>query len=198
MHDVSIQSEIQAQDSTPSTVVTPLHEEFIYAGFWRRWAAYYWDCLICVGFVLVALVPLILLKGDLSDSENIIVEILIAICSTCYYVLMESGSKCATYGKQWVGIQVVDITGKRISRKMALARAILRALSALPLFAGYLMQPFTKRKQALHDMACKTIVIENKEASPSSIIFTRMGIAISLLISLTMFVTVLKELGYIG
>ena len=78
----------------------------------------------------------------------------------CYFAALESGPRCATYGKRAFHLQVLgadDLTRIRFLR--ASARWIGRFVSTFLLMIGYLMQPFTPRKRALHDYIAGTVVV---------------------------------------
>ena len=67
---------------------------------------------------------------------------------------------CATYGKRAFHLQVLradDLT--RIGFLRASVRWIGRFVSTFLLMIGYLMQPFTPRKRALHDFLAGTVVV---------------------------------------
>jgi uncharacterized RDD family membrane protein YckC len=97
-----------------------------------------------------------------------------------YYVQQESSDKMATLGKQVMGIVVTDMNGERLGIGHASVRFVVKQIfqfvSLLSKFIpenligttmilsiiGYLMQPFTKEKQALHDIVAKTLVYRKK------------------------------------
>lgn len=70
-----------------------------------------------------------------------------------YFPLMESSY--GTFGKMIFRIKVVSEKRKRISFLRALLRNFLKIL-----FIGIIAIPFTEKKQALHDIISKTIVIK--------------------------------------
>jgi uncharacterized RDD family membrane protein YckC len=57
-----------------------------------------------------------------------------------------------------IGIGVVDLTGESADFCACERRALARWLNTLT-GIGYLMVPFTPRKQALHDLIAGTVVI---------------------------------------
>ena len=65
----------------------------------------------------------------------------------------------ATLGKYWLNLKVVNYEGKRISLPAAFGRFVIFALTLFfpPIF---LMIHFTERKQGLHDLICKTYVMQ--------------------------------------
>jgi uncharacterized RDD family membrane protein YckC len=76
-----------------------------------------------------------------------------------YAVIMESSRFQATFGKMAMGIKVTNDDGGRPSILRALARNLLKILSAIILMIGFLMAAWTRRKQALHDMMARCCVV---------------------------------------
>lgn len=120
-----------------------------YAGFWIRFMALFIDSL-------VLLIPNRILDGAFTDQQSLILS---GIMSWLYFSLMESSEGRGTLGKRAFGIVVTGVSGTRISFLRATMRYLGKMLSAIILFIGYLMAPFTKKKQALHDMIAGTVVI---------------------------------------
>lgn len=142
-------------------------ENPIYAGFWARFAASFVDAWVVTLLYLIpggifgvfaAMVAETGSKGP-SDSLSIGYIICFFVASAAYFTIMEAGDKSATYGKRWFGLKVVDLEGNRISRGRAFGRWISHFLSYITLYLGFLIQPFTKKRQALHDMTSGTIVV---------------------------------------
>lgn len=85
-----------------------------------------------------------------------------------YFVLMESSPMQATIGKMIQNLIVTDLGGERISILKAAVRNISKVLSALTLMIGYIMAGFTERKQALHDLIARTLIIKlGKDVLPA-------------------------------
>jgi uncharacterized RDD family membrane protein YckC len=135
-----------------------------YAGFWVRFAAVMLDSLILMLIAVIlgavlALVGMLLGFGTASLQEAVWPNLLGLALSWLYFALLESGPRCATYGKRALHLQVLaagDLT--RIGFLRASARWVARLLSTI-LLLGYLMQPFTPRKRALHDYIAGTVVV---------------------------------------
>jgi uncharacterized RDD family membrane protein YckC len=72
---------------------------------------------------------------------------------------MESSTSQATIGKMLMGIKVTDMNGHRISFARASGRFFGKALSKLIVYIGFIMAAFTEKKQGLHDILAKTLVI---------------------------------------
>lgn len=73
-----------------------------------------------------------------------------------------------TLGKRMVGLRICDGSGKRIG----VLRALLRLAAFVPSIgiagAGFVLAAFTPRRQALHDLAAGTFVV-NRGATPAEI-----------------------------
>lgn len=76
-----------------------------------------------------------------------------------YNAIFESSKWQATIGKRVMKIIVTDEQGKRISFMRAFGRNAGKLLSGLILDIGYFMAGFTEKKQALHDIMAKTLVL---------------------------------------
>ena len=139
-----------------------------YAGFWIRWVA----CLIDGIFISVPLAFVAALAsavGTLSDGQGgpnaagilfFLFYISFAFAATwLYYALLESSPEQGTLGKRILRLKVTDIEGRRIGFGRATGRFWARILSGIPFNIGYIMAAFSDRKQALHDMIAKTLVV---------------------------------------
>ena len=78
-----------------------------------------------------------------------------------YFTLLETSVWQGTIGKRLVKIKVTDMTGKRINFKRATIRFLCKILSC-QLLIGYIMILFTDKKQGLHDLIAKTLVLQPK------------------------------------
>jgi uncharacterized RDD family membrane protein YckC len=78
-----------------------------------------------------------------------------------YEALMTSSERQATLGKMALGLRVTDTNGDTVTFWQATVRHFAKILSAFILLIGYLMQPFTEKKQALHDKIANTLVYKD-------------------------------------
>jgi len=132
-------------------------DEVAYAGFWMRLAAVALDALIL--WVVVLAIGLAVLAARISSgAQELVLAIGVAI-SWLYFSFMESSPSGGTFGKRAFRLQVLTERMERISFLRASARWVGRWLSSAVLVIGYLMQPFTARKQALHDLIAGTVVV---------------------------------------
>lgn len=141
----------------------------MYAGFWKRFAAYIVDIIIINIGVLIfifiwALFELFLNLIGLEQKTKEMVLGLLGVpiylsIPWLYYTLLETSKYKATLGKMAVGIIVVNENYSKISFARANARYWSKILSCI-LLIGFIMAGLTRKKQALHDCIAGTIVIK--------------------------------------
>lgn len=135
-----------------------------YAGFWVRFFAAVIDGIIVWIAQMLVAIPVMLavgLGGGLSTLEQggMALSYLISIpIAWLYEALMTSSAKQATVGKIALGLRVTDLDGERITFARASGRHFSKYVSKLILLVGYLIQPFTPKRQALHDIMAGTLV----------------------------------------
>jgi len=150
--------------------------EVVYAGFWKRVAAYLIDAFVIgIATQVVQLVVMGVFFGisasSLSNPETMFASgtgilfvaalyLVPLAMNAAYYAAFHASSKQATLGKMAVGIKVVRTDGTRISLARGVGRFFATLLSSLIIGIGFLMAAFTERKQALHDMVCDTLVVD--------------------------------------
>lgn len=153
----------------PMVVVPPVSP---YAGFWRRLVAVIIDSLILT-FVtfpinLMLHIPVFGWMNQEEPNWDDLVTVIgasmtaIAIAvaiSWLYSAILESSKLQGTLGKMALNIKVTDLDGRRISFLRATGRYFGKVLSKTILMIGYLIQPFTRRRQALHDLLAGTLVV---------------------------------------
>jgi uncharacterized RDD family membrane protein YckC len=149
-----------------------------YAGFWVRFAASVLDTLVLtLIWIVIALVfGLASYLFGLPVGPRWVQLALSVAPAWLYFALLESGPRCATFGKRAFHLQVLEADGLvRIGFLRATGRWFARYLSIALLMLGYLIQPFTPRKRALHDFIAGTVVVA--QAS-----YSRVLLAVMLLI----------------
>jgi uncharacterized RDD family membrane protein YckC len=141
-----------------------------YAGFLRRFFAVFIDGIVLriisipLGFVYLYIYTQatgLELKQIVNDPLFNLIDIIIGtVVTLLYFTLQESSNNRGTLGKLALGLRVVDEQGDRITFTRALGRWCGKFLSTILLLTGFLMQPFTEKKQALHDMMAGTLVLK--------------------------------------
>ncbi len=147
--------------------------EVVYAGFWKRVAAYFIDSVIAglvagvIGGIIGATLGVAALGsgGAGAGSTQFVIVQLISnlvgiVIGVAYFAGFHASASMATLGKMAVGIKVVRSNGERISFLRGVGRYFALFVSTLTLCIGFLMAGFTERKRALHDMLCDTLVVD--------------------------------------
>lgn len=135
-----------------------------YGGFWVRFFAYILDFII----LLFVFIPLAFVFGtptvDASTggttynlSEFVTLPILLA-----YVAGFEGSPKQATPGKMAMGLIVTDQDGRRLSWPFAVLRFLAKFVSFAVFFIGFIMVAFTPRKQGLHDLLVRSLVVRGR------------------------------------
>ena len=138
-------------------------------GFFRRLAAMFYDWVLLVAVILVA-VTVFTMTTDLIFGKNTSNDILQVPLAKLFYQLYLgtiSGLFYAwfwTHGGQTLGMKVwklkiVDSTHNSISLKQALIRLFYIVLSCIPFGLGFFWMLFNKQKLTLYDSLSKTQLV---------------------------------------
>ncbi len=158
-----------------------------FAGFWRRTAAWFIDALLIYAvYLLIAffiwddlLIQTAMLDPDgevfYSSIPSLLGLLLVGFATMAYFALLESSRAQATLGKRALGIKVCDYNGDKISLLTAGYRAwplwlpgLINTVAILDLVVGIaslvacLAVAFTKRKQGLHDIMSRCLVVKRR------------------------------------
>lgn len=79
-----------------------------------------------------------------------------------YWIILEGSIWQASLGKRIMGLKVTTSDGSRPSIFQAMARNLLKMLSGIIIFIGFMMAGWTSKKQALHDMIPGMLVIKEQ------------------------------------
>jgi uncharacterized RDD family membrane protein YckC len=102
----------------------------------------------------------IVILGVLGVVAGHIIPVLGGIAIWFFYApILEASAIRATLGKHLMGIQVADLSGRRVSFRAALIRNVMKIVSTAILFIGYIFALFSSRKQTLHDILAETTVV---------------------------------------
>jgi uncharacterized RDD family membrane protein YckC len=146
-----------------------------YAGFWMRFLAYVIDYMI-VGAVqtIIGLIAGIFLglSGVIKTGQEMDpgtaalvtgiffgISGVIALLTLIYFAAFESSSCQGTPGKMAMGLIVTNEDGSRVSFGQALGRNLGKIISGLILCIGYMLAGWTERRQALHDIMARCLVV---------------------------------------
>ena len=146
---------MHAQAFAPAPVVKT---DIVPAGFLLRALAYLIDFGLLFGLDFGIYSAVHVLAADNVDALTNVWP----VCTTIgwfYFVLMESSPAQGTLGKVALGLVVTDDRGDPISLWRAALRNGLKVFSTMTCFFGWAMAAFTPRKQALHDVLARTLVL---------------------------------------
>jgi uncharacterized RDD family membrane protein YckC len=143
------------------------------ASFWQRFTAWLIDSIVLMIGLFFILVFESLIFGIfgvffeegsqlariIGTSGGLVILVTLFLVPWIYYAAMESSFKQATLGKMALGISVTDMHNKRISFWRASGRYFGKFISSVILMIGFIMPIFTEKKQALHDMIAKCLII---------------------------------------
>ncbi len=136
--------------------------QYEYAWFWLRFVAFIID--VVVMFIGIYIFYMILGNVDISllsfIRHNYYMSKFFGFgVMVIYYSLMEASSKQATLWKQAMNIKVVDENGHQLTIDRAFVRNLSKWLSSFVLMIWYIMIAFTEKKQGLHDLIAKCLVV---------------------------------------
>jgi uncharacterized RDD family membrane protein YckC len=140
-----------------------------YAGFWIRTAAgildvaFLWVSEVAVvgGAWEIGLLPIT--EKELGEGLGLFLALLFPVFPVCpYFTIFECSKVQGTFGKRLFGLQVIDLGGHRIGFGRANARYWSKLFVCLPFLAGFIPIAFTPRKQGLHDLIAKTLVVRRR------------------------------------
>ncbi|MEW5835221.1 MAG: RDD family protein [Pseudomonadota bacterium] len=163
-----------------------------YAGFWKRFLAWIIDYIILMvpsGIILAqtsladSMTKLFAASVSGGDTQQAMADYVQAVHAArpamlvvvaigfIYYTVMESSSLQATLGKLAVGMRVTDMEGQRLSIGRSAGRNAVRLLNIvtgiIP-FIAYLAVAWTQRKQGLHDLLAKALVLNGRASTSRS------------------------------
>ena len=122
------------------------------AGFWQRFFAYLLDVIILV--IVNAILRVIFKNSPAAYS------ILALIINWGYFTALEGGPRGQTLGMRALGIRVIDFRqGGSIGYGRALLRQVVKILSGIVIFIGYLWMLWDREKQCWHDKAANDVVV---------------------------------------
>lgn len=140
------------------TLLSNYSLSFQLAGLWQRSVAAIVDGLV---LNLVVIIMIYLAGVDASSpQEGPRVLVFWIMIPWFYFTAMESSSKHGTLGKIMMNIEVTDTDGKQVSFGRAGVRTIIKMFT---FGLGFLVAPFTVRRQAIHDLISGSLVIVKTE-----------------------------------
>jgi uncharacterized RDD family membrane protein YckC len=172
-----------------------------YAGFLVRLVAVIIDILI-VAIPLGILVGIITVASGTTNPQSYAHSSVFSwgtlFVEWLYFIIM-THTKGATLGKMLVGITVKSANGQPLSIGQIILRETLgRIIAGIILCIGYILAAFTSKKQGLHDMIAKTVVVY-KDPTNTSKTGLIIGIVLaSVLFLVPLFFTAISIIGLLS
>jgi uncharacterized RDD family membrane protein YckC len=109
----------------------------------------------------LVVVSALLAVGLLFGGDNLFIGFVIGLTAIwLYFAGFESSERQGTLSGPILGVRVTDLEGQRLTFSRATGRHFAMYLSAITPFAvGYWMAFWTKRRQTLHDLLARTLVL---------------------------------------
>ena len=92
-------------------------------------------------------------KTTSSDIEFYVIFI--------YWIIFEASIWQASIGKKIMGLKVVNKSGGKPNIFQCISRNLLKILSGMIIFVGFMMAGWTNKKQALHDIFHDLLVVKD-------------------------------------
>jgi uncharacterized RDD family membrane protein YckC len=138
----------------------------IYAAWWRRLLSWLVDFVV---FIVMAagIISAVLSSASVLPSEVSVIAFfgLPFAADWLYEALMTSSRRQATLGMLLLGIVVTDMGGKRMHFMRASVWHFAKALCWLTFFIGFAVQFFTPKKQGLHDLIARVVLVPRSRIS---------------------------------
>lgn len=155
--DVTFSCPSSAISVTASPVLS--NSNIVYASMWKRVFSFLIDA-----FLFLVLSFLLSIFFRMHDHDFLISTLL---CISFYYIIFQSSSWQATIGQKILKIRIININGRNVGFFRVLIRFLIGffCISPLGLFSviAFLVSVvvffFTKRRQSLHDLITRTVVV---------------------------------------
>jgi uncharacterized RDD family membrane protein YckC len=156
----------------PTAAVSIEPPRLLYAGFWRRAAAFAIDTMILslIFTIFASFYPekLVIFPQEPDQLGLMLPQftlagfLLLFFGMWIYYGVCEASAWQATPGKRVLRLYVVDMLGRPLTFWGASGRYLARRVSDLTFLVGYVVAGFTAKKQALHDLISGCLVLRKK------------------------------------
>ncbi len=136
-----------------------INTKYKYTNFKDRLIAH----IIDIAIISLTILLLQIMLDPLPEVHSIIFkEITYLILSALYYTILTASSKCGSFGKQIMGIKVVDKNMLKLSLSHSFGRYLAYYFSYITLGFGFIMICLTKKHIGLHDKIANTYVVYDR------------------------------------
>lgn len=182
-----------------------------YAGFWRRFLAFFVDTFILnlIGMVLQTLlgknpIEMFLNMNSLEELQEFqnsasttVISLMGLIVGLFYYSIFYVNYDGATPGKRLMAIKVIRDDGSKVTYPVIFIRYLSSFISPFIMGIGYLMVFWDRKKQALHDKIAKTVVVKTEE-NPKTFLAILLSLVSFLFFSFYMALSIYQSYRFSG
>lgn len=182
-----------------------------YAGFWRRFLAFFVDTFILnlIGMVLQTLlgknpIEMFLNMNSLEELQEFqnsasttVISLMGLIVGLFYYSIFYVNYDGATPGKRLMAIKVIRDDGSKVTYPVIFIRYLSSFISPFIMGIGYLMVFWDRKKQALHDKIAKTVVVKTEE-NPKTFLAILLSLVAFLFFSFYMALSIYQSYRFSG
>lgn len=151
--------------SNPALVQRPINPQpaslglgsVTYAGFWIRVAAFLVDLVILAALSATLFFFFLSVVG--THMAIVLAMTILSVVQLFYEGYFTSRNWYATPGKRALKLHVLDTQLQPMGFGVAMGRSFLKTISWATFGLGFIMAAFTTRKQTLHDLMIKTVVV---------------------------------------
>jgi uncharacterized RDD family membrane protein YckC len=115
---------------------------------------------IIIGDLIKEFYPQNIIYNNYDIITFSVLVITLIIINWLYCTILEKSKFQGTLGKQILGIKVTDLNYGKLTFSRSNARYWARYISIIIFLVGFILSAFTKKKQALHDIIAKTLVVK--------------------------------------
>lgn len=139
--------------------------KFNYAPLLKRGLAMAIDLFICAFIISLYLTSTVEVKDDPKVIQEMILknagysQVYMYLLFFLYFILLESSKLQASLGKLILGIKVTDLEGGRLHHTQVAMRTMVKILAFSPIFIIFYLLIVNEKRQCLHDVWAKSIVI---------------------------------------
>lgn len=119
-----------------------------------RFIAFFIDSL------LILVIAYFYLKSSLRETDKITLFLSASFFSFLYGTLLDASPLKGTLGKFLLGLEVVNLQGKKINLSTSLYRNGIKTLMIDLCFIGFIFFMFSFKSKTLQDMLTKTLVVK--------------------------------------
>lgn len=135
-----------------------------FAGLTHRIIATFVDLVL----LYAAIVAVALMANPLASPHESVGTTVLLAAAVAWFGVLPATRLQGTPGKRLMGIKITGMRGERLGVGRAMLRFVLMLATVASLGLGFLLAAWTSKRQALHDLGARTLVVA-RAASPEEV-----------------------------